>query len=266
MIVLLSIIPLAAVISSILIYRRTGKRDFLKFDAVQFIHAFVVTPLMFVWVKTFLFYLLRQELEVQLSYSQMFLIDTIFSVLALYIYAFVVIHSLTKSFEIKRYVDPLYDIFTHSEVLHLWISHTAIYAGVMLLSVLFALVNVAVPAQVEVNKLVFFAALAFSFLSGMFGFGGIWLSNFHERGTFLRIMKIFIAIGFIIVVSVYFLFTPEFNGSYAPYWVVFMVFFAMSTCALVFERSERASGWFERFHHKAGWKKGNFLLSPTRPR
>lgn len=261
---LLWIVPLGAVLSSFFIYRRTGRRDFLKFDSVQFIHAFVVAPLMFVWIKSFLYYLLRQELEVQLSYRDLFLVDTVFSVIALYVYAFVVIHSLTKSFELKRYVDPLYDIFSHSEALHLWISHTAIYLGGMFLAVLLSMVNVWIPAQVTTTRYLFFATLGLSFLGGVFAFAGIWLSNFTEKNTFLKIMKVGISLGFITHVVVYYLFAPGLNATYGAYWILFMVFFAMALCALLFERSERASGWFERFHHKRGWKKGNFLLSSSR--
>ncbi len=260
---LLAIIPLAALLSGFFIYRRTGRRDFLKFDAVQFIYAFILAPLLFVWSKSFLFYLLRQELNVHISTTELFFFDTVFSVVAMYVYSFVVIHSLTKSFELKRYVDPLYDIFSHSEALHLWISHTALYVGAMSLFTVISLVNVVIPTPSGASKLFFYFALLFGLICGMFCYAGIWLSNFTSKDIFMNIMKLVIAISFVLHCLAYFLADPHFNANYMVYWTIFMCYFAMSVCALIFERSERASGWFERFHHKAGWKKGNFMLSES---
>lgn len=264
MFVLFAFIPMAAVLSAFLIYRKTGRRDFLKFDLVQFIYAFIISPLMFVWLKSFLYYLLRKEVQISLSMDELFVIDTLFSTVALFVYAFVVIHSLTKSFELKRYVDPLYDVFSHSEVFHLWISHTGLYVGVMTLFALISMVNVFVPAQIETVRSVFYGSLVLGYLTGIFGFAGIWLSNFTDNPIFLKIMKFFIALYFACHVAVYFLFDPVFNTSAMAYWVIFMAFLAMTSASFLFERSERASGWFERFHHKVGWEKGNFLLSKSK--
>jgi MFS family permease len=259
----LAIVPLASILSALWIYRRTGRRDFLKFDAVQFIYAFILAPLLFVWLKSFLFYLLRQEIDIRLNSTEMFIIDTAFSVVSLYVYAFIVIHSLTKSFELKRYSDPLYDVFTHSEALHLWISHTAMYTGGMTIFTLLSMVNVLAPAQVETTQVFFYLMLILGFLAGTFGFAGIWLSNFTDSPVFLKIMKIFVALYFSLHVGVYFILSPAFNASNIVYWMIFMAYFAMAGCSFLFERSERASGWFDRFHHKNGWKKGNFLVSKS---
>lgn len=260
----LLIVPFAAIVSAIVLYGRTGRRDFLKLDLVQFIYAFVIAPLMFVWLKTFLYYILRQEIDVRLSVGDIFFVDTVFSVISLFVYAFVVTHSLTKSFELKRYTDPLYDIFTHSEELHLWISHTAMYIGAMGLFALVSLVNVFSPLEVEMARWSFYSILGIAYLGGIFGFAGIWLSNFTDNPIFMKIMKIFIAFAFVLHVGGYFIVDPPFNGTRIVYWMVFMAFFSMVSAAFIFERSERASGWFERFHHKLGWKKGNFLTSKSK--
>ncbi len=260
----LAIVPLAAILSAFLIYRKTGRRDFLKFDLVQFIYAFIIAPLMFIWLKSFLYYLFRQEAGLSLSMDEIFVIDTLFSVISLFVYAFVVIHSLTKSFELKRYVDPLYDVFSHSEALHLWISHTGMYTGVMTLFSLISLANVFVPAEIETSRAIFYGSLAMGYLTGVFGFAGIWLSNFTDNPIFLKIMKFFIALFFILHVAAYFLFDPSFNASNIVYWMIFMAYLAMTSASYIFERSERASSWFERFHHKIGWTKGNFLTSKSK--
>jgi hypothetical protein len=260
---LLAIVPMAAIISAFLIYRKTGKRDFLKFDSVQFIYAFIISPLLFIWLKSFLYFLMRQEIDLRLSMDEIFVIDTAFSVLVLFIYAFIVIHSLTKSFELKRYVDPLYDVFSHSEALHLWVSHTALYAGVMGLFSIISLANALVPMEITSTRLVFYGMLGLGFFGGVIGFGAIWLSNFTEA-IFLKIMKIAIAFFFILHVAVYFFVEPSFNSAYLMYWMITMALVAMVICSFLFERSERAASWIERFHHKTGWKKGNFLLSKSK--
>lgn len=264
MFLILLVIPFAAIVSAVLLYRNTGKRDFLKLDLVQFIYAFVIAPLIFVWMKTFLYYILRQEIDVRLSVGDIFFFDTVFSVVSLFVYAFVVTHSLTKSFELKRYKDPLYDIFTHTEALHLWISHTAMYIGAMALFTLVSMVNVVSPLEISMSKWPFYLILFLAYIAGLFGFAGIWMSNFTDQSIFLKLMKFFIGLAFAIHVAAYFLVDPPFNGTRIAFWMIFMSFFAMVTASFIFERSERTSGWFERFHHKIGWKKGNFLLSKSK--
>lgn len=261
---LLLIIPLAAVISATVLYQKTGKRDFLKLDLVQFVYAFVLAPLTLVWMKSFIYYLLRQEIDLRFSMDEIFLVDSVFSVLAMFVYAFIVIHSITKSFELKRYSDPLYDVFTHSESLHLWISHTALYLGTMALFTTVSLFNAYFPLEIMMPKVIYYLFLGFSFMAGVSGFAGIWMSNFTDKVTFLRLMKLGIALAFILHVVVYFLVDPSFNPNQIVYWMMFMSFLAMTICAYIFERSERTAGFFERLHHKVGWKKGDFKLSKSK--
>ena len=149
---------------------------------------------MFIWLKSFLYYVLRQEIDTKLTMNEIFVIDTLYSVLAIFIYAFIVIHSLTKSFELKRYVDPLYDVFSHSEALHLWISHTALYVGSMGLFSVISMANAVVPVEVATSRLIFYILLGVGLFCGTVGFGAIWLSNFTENSVFLRIMKLAIAL------------------------------------------------------------------------
>lgn len=263
MFILFLIIPFAALTSGFLLYRKTGKRDFLKFDAIQFLYAFILSPLVYIWLKSFIFYLLKQELNIHLSYNEIFIIDTAFSVFSMFIYAFVVIHSLTKSFELKRYTDPLYDVFSHSEALHLWVSHTALFSGSLALFTVLSLINAFIPAPVIFPKYYVFLFMVVGFLIGVLSFAAIWLANFTEKHTFLRIMKLVIALSLVLHICAYFFADPKLQTSQALFWIVMMAVFSMTLCSQVFERSERASGWFGRFHHKKGWKKGNFLLSKS---
>lgn len=100
--IFLFVIPLLTLVSGVLLYGQHGKKEFLKLDFVQFMYSFVIAPVMFVWLKSFLFFILRNELNFRLSISEIFIVDTIYSTLVMFIFAFVVIHSLTKSFNLKR--------------------------------------------------------------------------------------------------------------------------------------------------------------------
>ena len=50
-------------LSALALYRKNGRREILKFDVVQFWYAFVLVPVLFVWFKSFLFFTLRDELN-----------------------------------------------------------------------------------------------------------------------------------------------------------------------------------------------------------
>lgn len=253
----LILIPVLTALASFLLYKQVGKREFLKLDAVQFIYAFILSPLAFIWMKSFLLFFAQNEINPNLSQNELFAIDTVFSVGFLFFYAFVVIHSLTKSFEIRQYQDPLYDILTHVESFHLWISHTFMYTlGFFLLTVL-SVVNVFAPVAVELAKPAFYAILAVGFLSGLLGFAAIYLSAFKEK--FLKLMKLVFAVFFVVHVLVYFFFDPKFRPEFVAYWSVFAIFSALVFASFFIERSRRGMRFIERFHHKEGWAKGNFL-------
>lgn len=250
--ILLSL-PIPVLFAALFIYRHTGKREFLKFDLVQFIYAFVIAPILFVWSKSFLFYLLRNELNFRLSPTELFMIDTGFSVVAMFLFAFVMVHSLTKSFNLKLYKDPLYDLFTHSEYFHLWLTHLALFIGPMIMVTFFSIVNLYIPLEVYATKGAFLGFLGLSWVIGLFGFMAVWMSDI-EQANFMRIMKLCFALFFMIHASVYFFYDPSFAISYGVYWFGLMFFAAASFVSLFAEKSERATNFIQRWKHGKSWQ------------
>lgn len=248
MMLLLYLIPVFSIISAIVVYRLNGRREFLKLDLVQFFYAFILSPVLFVWLKTFLFFLLRVEANISLSTGQLFLIDTIFSIFFLYVFAFIVIHSLTKSFNLKRTVDPLHDLFEHSEFFHLWLTHLIMYLGGMILLTILATINIWFPLEILLGENSFYLLFISGFISGFLMFMIVWLSDpKQEKANFMRVMKLSFGFFFLIHVVLYFVFNPPFSPALGLYWWSLNAFTALVICSLFAYKSERALGFFERF-------------------
>ncbi len=247
MIYVIYLIPVLTIISSMLMYRLNGKKQLLKLDLVQFVYAFVLAPALFIWIKSFLYYLLRVEVEVSLSALQIFMIDTAFSTVFLYIFAFVVIHSLTKSFHLQSSKDPLYDIFEHSEFFHLWLTHLIVYVGAMLLISIMAFFNVYYPLTIETSKPLFYFWTITGFMTGIVSFVMIWISDPKQNGAnFARVMKLLFGVFFLLHVLLYFLLDPPFNVQHGLYWWSLSLFTALVVCSLFAYKSERAHNLFSR--------------------
>jgi hypothetical protein len=240
------LIPLLALISGLLLYRHDGKREILRFDVVQFVYSFVIAPVLFIWIKSFFFFVLSKEIHPPLSPNNLFVIDTVISTMALIIYAFVVIHSLTTSFNRKMYKDPLHDLFEHTEYFHLWFSHLTMYIGGLLLFTILGIGNIFLPLELELSKFQFYGLFLFSAVIGTIQFMMVWLSNLDE-GNFFRIMKLSFAFFFMIHVGAYFLYSPEFTGRMSVFWVSFGASFTTVLHSLFAVRFEVMSGFFDKF-------------------
>lgn len=253
LLVLLFLVPTFAIFSSLYLYRHTGKREILKFDLVQFVYAFVLTPIVYVWLKSFLFVFLVQELDLHLSVTDLFIADTIFTVIFLFVFAFLVIHSLTKSFELKRTRDPFYDIFQHSEFFHLLTSHVVLYAGSVVLINIISTVNVFIPLEVANNMIVFYAALILGFLIGIIIYIGILLTDDEfdvKYPRFEMFVELVYIVFFIFNIGIYFFVRPGFNLSHVMYWFVFMILGGFITGSLVLDRSETIVKRLKKLHYK----------------
>ncbi|OGJ20327.1 MAG: hypothetical protein A3A82_03960 [Candidatus Pacebacteria bacterium RIFCSPLOWO2_01_FULL_47_12] len=248
MIIFLTLIPLLALASGLFLYRHDGKREILRFDVVQFVYSFVIAPVMFVWIKSFFYFVLSKEIQPALSPTNLFVIDTILSTLALIIYAFIVIHSLTTSFNRKMYKDPLYDLFEHSEYFHLWLSHLTMYIGYLLLFAALGIGNIFFPLEVALSKLQFYALLFLSTVLGTIQFIAVWLSN-PGKENFMRIMKLSFGLFFMLHVGAYFLYSPAFTGRMSVFWVSFGAATTSVLYALFAVRFETLSRFFDKFKH-----------------
>lgn len=261
MLPVLLVIPVATMLVTFLLYRHVGKREFMRFDIIQFLYSFVFVPISFVWMKAFILYFARNELGAPMSDTQLFIIDSAFSVIFLYFASFVAMHSLTKTFEIKAKRDPLYDIIEDSEKFHLWITHTSLYYLIMILFVMLGLMNIAVPLNVQMGKPLFFTFLGVGYFGGFLGCAAVMLSNFNE-GSFMRLIKLGFGFSFTVLAVSYFVFDPRFSPNYIVYWNLLIMFFSLMSSSFLIERSDRLTKFINRFHHKhkEGWSQENFLL------
>lgn len=255
MTIFLFIIPMLAIVSAVLLYKHDGKREFLKFDLVQFSYAFVIAPFLFIWLKTFVYFLLRTELGASISNGQLFIIDTSLSVLCFYIFSFVVIHSLTASFNRKMMSDPLYDLFAHSEFFHLWLSHLVIYVGTMVLLTVVSIVNIFLPLNVENSRGGIFLLCAAGVITGIFSFLTLILSDPRQHhANFTRLIKLCFGFFFLVHGILYFWISPSFQLDTGLYWWSFMVFTTLVVCSLFWYKSERAQTFFEKIGSRLGIK------------
>lgn len=245
MILTLLVIPILTALSALLIYQHNGKREFLKFDLVQFVYSFVMAPVLFVWMKSFLFYVLKAELELSLSINDLFIFDSIFSLSFMYIYAFVVIHSLTKTFKMRMLKDPLYDMFHHSEYFHLWLTHVMMFGGGIALSTAFSLINIFLPLPIVAGKSTLFMILGAGIIFGLALFVSVWLSN-PLQGNFMRLMKLLFGLAFLIHVISYYVFDPHFSVINGFFWLNFMAFATTVFCSLLLQRSAKANTLVDR--------------------
>lgn len=251
--VVLFLVPTLAILSSLYLYQHTGKREILKFDLVQFVYAFILAPVVYVWLKSFLFVFLAQELNLHLSVTDLFIADTIYTIIFLYVFAFLVIHSLTKSFELKRVRDPFYDIFQHSEFFHLLTSHVVLYIGAVILITIISTVNVFIPLEIVSNMFVLYAAMTLGFVVGLIIYTALLLTD-DEFDVMYPKFEMFIELVFITAflfnVGLYFYLRPSLSLSYGMYWFVFMIFGGFITGSLILDRSERIVKILKKLHYK----------------
>lgn len=252
-ILLLFLIPTLAVISGLYLYQHTGKKEILKFDLVQFVYAFVLTPIIYVWLKSFLFVFLVKELNLHLSVTDIFIADTAYTVIFMYVFAFIIIHSLTKSFQLKRSRDPFYDIFQHSEFFHMLASHVPLYVGGAILFSVLSTVNVFIPLTAVSSMIGLYWGLISGFLFGIGIFISLLLTDdeFEERYPRYEMFVelIFVAL-FIYNVALYFMFHPEFNLGHVMFWFIFMCLTGFVIGSFILERSQSTVKLLKKFHYK----------------
>lgn len=244
---LLVILPFFMIAFGYTVYKFQGKKQFISMDAVQFLYTFLVAPMIFVWFKLMLFVLLRNELGVSLTPNQWFFYDTVFSVLFLFMYAFVSMHSLTKSFRLRKDNDPFYDLFYHSEYIHLWLSHHAmLYFGMAFFS-LFAFLNLFFPLELTLESWQFYLVLVLGVVLGPAVYVGILMADPRQATRkFMRFVKLAIASFAILHMILYALFDPSLSPDYIIYWFFACFFVSLAICASLTFKSKRAVSVFEQ--------------------
>ena len=251
-ILFLILLPIITLFAGIFIYKFQGKKDLLHLDLVQFIYTFILAPLLFIWFKTFFFLLLNTS--ARLSDQWLFILDTAFTMLLFYLYAFIVMHSLTKTFRLKS-VDPLYDFFYHNEYIHLWLSHLVMTLGGITLFVALAVLNLFLPQSIDFSRSILIILLGLAFILGIVGYLVVMLADPKQKArlSFTRIAKLAMGAGFLILVSGFFIFTPDFNANYLIYWFILTFFAGMVTIGAFSYKSprlqERINIWVDKLTH-----------------
>jgi hypothetical protein len=161
--------PAILTLLTAVLYRFSGRKELYNLDLVQVLYMFVFGPLFFVWGKAMLLFLLFQQVNLfqEVTVKKVFLIDSIYSILFLIVYAFNTIHSLTKSFSLKKKKNRQLDIFLLAEYFHLDFSHLFIFAGGVFILTFLGLVNAFFPVEDIILRPIFFVALGFSVAAGV---------------------------------------------------------------------------------------------------
>lgn len=256
--VALLLVPFFVGLAVLVLYRQNGKRQVMRMDLVQFIYSFLVFPVLFIWGKSFIFYLMRYDAVRGLSYGQMFIVDTVFSTIFLYLYAFLIMHSLTKTFNLRWFRDPLYDMFSHSEYFHLWFTHVAMSTIAVTLLIGISVLNLWLPFHFSWSAISMGLVLGLGGLFGLIFFFMIWLSD-PQQGQFLRIVKIQFALALVVHVLLYFFCTPSLHPRYSIFWLILMIFVSATVCSFLFERSTKAKRVANWFKH-ADWERQKIYL------
>ncbi len=221
---LIFLVPVLLIAAIIYIYRFTGKREILQLDLVQFLFAFLVYPVTYIWLKNFLYFLLRSEIGVALSLREWINIDTAFTVFFMYFYAFGIIHALTKTFSLNLHRDPLYDIFEDSKYFHEFISHVGMYVAAVILFAVLGILNCFFPIQVEQNRSTLYLILALGWIMGFFAYLGAFYTT--DKGVdyhrYRRIMKLAFGLSFLTLSISYFVIHPLFSLKYSAFWFVLL--------------------------------------------
>ena len=210
-------------------------------DLVQFIYAFLIFPVGYVWLKNFIYILLRNEIGVNLSLGEWFTIDTVFTIFFMYFYAFGIMHALTKTFSLHLNRDPLYDIFDNSKYFHEFLSHIGMYAGIILLITLLSLVNSAFPIIIENKKSTMYLVIGAAWATGFLGYIGMFFSTDKgfQYSKYKRIMKLIFGFCFLVQALFYFFLHPSFTLQYSAFWFVFIALTSIIVSMFVFNPTKR---------------------------
>jgi len=221
----LVLLPILILIFGFLIYRFNGRKELLRMDLVQFIYAFIITPTILIWIKTVVFFNLNNAVGIS-DPEDKFLIDTVLTTIALFIYAFVVIHSLTKTFAVRKNKDPLFDVFEHAEYFHLWLSHLVIYSGTLLIMFILGVLNIFSPLLISQSLISLYLGITAGILLSSLFYRSLWVYKVEKRAKFDRVLKLQMYFYTFMLVVAYIIFRPKYSPQFSMYWCtsVFYIF------------------------------------------
>ncbi|MDQ3008975.1 MAG: hypothetical protein M3Q81_05305, partial [bacterium] len=131
--------------------------------------------------------------------------------------------------------NPMFDVFTHVDYYHFWLSHFIIALGSMLLITLISVANVFVPFASDQPRSVLITLIGAGVFSAIIIFTAI--TNYRSpQKYYMRQMKSLIGLFFLIHVVIYFVRDPDFSTDYGTYWFIFTIFLTMVLMAVFVER------------------------------
>lgn len=239
---ILFVIPIFIIFSAIVMYHFTGKKEIFKMDIVQFVYTFILGPITLIWLKSFVYFLLKNELGASFSIGQYIIIDTFIAIVFLYLFTFIVIHSLTKSFNLNQQKDPWSDINEIMEYFHMDFSHIGIYLGASVLGLVLGIINIIIPFTFfpASEKTIFYLLIFVALISGAFNVVAIYSYN-SDSQRFIKILKLLFAGELLINIVIYFLVNPTFSFIYGLYWFIFAIQFSTVSILAFSEKKDSST-------------------------
>lgn len=243
----LLVVLLFGMVLGFVLYRFQGRKDLVHLDIVQFCYIFFFYPLFFVWLKSFVYVQLKPMIGVEISPSEYLVIDTTVATVGLYLYGIVAMKGLTKTLFLIRQKNPLVDLFPHTEYIHLWISHIAIFIGVVAILSVLSIVNLLFPFQVNESDLVNIVTASLGAAFGVCLYIVLLLSNpKQDHFRLLKTIKLMFGLVFTIFVVAYLIFSPPLSTSFSLYWFSLFLFATFVVCSFFSYKSQRANSFMER--------------------
>jgi len=225
----LTLLPVILLSFSLFIYRFNGRKELLKMDLVQFFYAFVLAPAIIIWLKSVVFYNFSREIGIILDSEDLFLIDNAVTILCLYIYAFVVIHSLTKTFKLKVEKDPLFNIFERSEYFHLWLTHVVTFSAGLFIMLLIGMINIFLPFSLASSKQNLFTSVVIGVVLGFIFYIGMRFYKDKEAKKFKRLIKFELYICAFFLLLTYIVIRPKYSPEHLLFWCSVFFFITATT-------------------------------------
>ncbi len=234
--IFLALLPIGILALGFFIFRFNGRKELLRMDLIQFIYAFVLAPMMLIWLKTIVFYSLDADIGVY-GQEDKFVIDTVLTTILFLIYAFLVIHSLTKSFQIRKAKDPLFDIFEHAEYFHFWLSHIVVYSGGLLVMLILGGLNIFSPLLLLSSKTNLYFGIILGVIFSILYYTALRLYKTKEQKKFDKVMKLQLYAYTFLMLGAYIMFRPKFTPQYSVFWCTSFFFFFTSVLSQLVDKN-----------------------------
>lgn len=216
----LSIALLLIMLLALYLYRFSGRRQFLRLDLIQFIYAFVVYPLAFLWMQELLLLFYRSVPEIGPVDQR--IISSSVNLIFLYLYAFGIMHSLTKTLSLRVYRDPLFDVFSQTEYVHEFLSHVGMYTGIFALGSVLSVINIVFPFDIVSTRQAMAMTISAGTILGIALYIVLFITTDKGIGytAYKKIIRAVAGLSFTAHVILFVLFRPALTMHHGVFWLV----------------------------------------------